>query len=71
MKPAATLRFFRSDSSTALSMRRTPGGSTANDFSMNTFDPFLHGILEVQGAEGGRVVSITTSPGPRQSMAFL
>jgi len=39
INPAAIFRFFFFASSPALTTRRTPTGSTANDFSMNTFTP--------------------------------
>ena len=71
MKPQPTLRFFFSDSSADLSIRRTPGESTANDFSMNTLTPFWTAYSKCSGRNAAGVVRITTSFGPRQSMADL
>ena len=71
MKPTPTLRFFFSDSSAAASSRRVLGASGANDFSMKTFTPFFTAYSNIIGRNAAWVVSSTTSPGERQSIAFL
>ena len=71
MKPAPTLRFFFSDASTDWSIRRTPGESTANDFSMNTLTPFWTAYSKCSGRKAAGVVRITTSPGAVMACATL
>ena len=71
MVPAAILRFFFSASSAALRTRLTPTGSVANDFSKKTFTPFATAYSRCKGRKAARVVNRATSPGRRQSIAFL
>ena len=70
MKPTPTFRFFFSDSSAALSKRRTRalGGER---FLHEHVDPLVHGVLEVHRPEGGMRGQQHHVAGRRQSIAFL
>ena len=48
-----------------------PGASTANDFSMNTWQPLATAYSTCMGRKAGGVANSTTPPGADASMAFL
>ncbi len=63
ISPPAILRFFFVASSPAFSTRRMPGASTANDFSMNTWQPLATAYSRWMGRKPGGVVNSTSPPG--------
>ena len=71
IRPTPTLRFFCAERSASASIFRVLGPSTVVGFSMKTLMPLSMAWPKWTQRNAQGVVSRTTSPGLRQSMAFL
>ena len=71
MSPTPTFKFFFFASSASASILRVLGPSTEIGFSMKTLRPRSIASRKKTQRKAGGVAMIATSPGQRQSMAFL